>query len=146
MERNYITSNGTVHLLKCLKEINSSIDQLLLGGNEINDEAMSSLGYFLMNNQNINHVGMENNLITDKGIDEMHAYLKGNTWLHSIDFSLNKGITVASVPLFLKIIENSNLSQLKVDLTLIPDSKIFLVPLVLNSIRVGAIKIDLKEK
>lgn len=149
-----ITSKGACLLFDFMKDSNkSSIIEFSLSENHINDESMHSLGDLLKNNKyfesvNIGGYSNKGNNITDKGIEILLPYLIGNTSLKSIEFSQNKGITNKSIPIFLKIIKDSNIYNLDINGTLIIDESIFAYPLIENYLRSDEkeIRIDFSKK
>ncbi len=77
-----------------LRTTNSSIKEINLSFNkEINDECMKSLGEYIKYNKSIQETRLNNNNISDAGVEILAPYLDGNTTFKGLYFYSNKGIT-----------------------------------------------------
>ncbi len=141
---NKITSKGASVLLTTLRESNSTILELALSGNEIDDECMEQLGEFIQSNQNLQvfYVGRK---ITDRGIETLSKCMAGNTMLKELYLGYNEGITNKSIPLLIKLIESTHLEELLVQNSSITQINDFIIPLVHNVFKYGSSTLKLPD-
>lgn len=144
---NNITSKGGIYLFDNLNKHKSTISKINLFNNKINDECMESIGNYIKNNPYIEIINLDNysfkrNQITDKGIEILSPYLEGNKTFKQFIFYFNKGITDKSIPILMKMIETSNITNIDIGSTSITDKNILVVPLVNNILKYGYDKID----
>lgn len=88
---------------------NFGIINLYLGNNRLDDGCMKSLGEWIKLNNTMTSISLCQNQISDRGIEILALYVKGNTALKSMDFRNNPGITNESVAIFLDMIKSSKI-------------------------------------
>ena len=139
LSSNNISSKGASTLFDTLIECKSPLISIYLGGNNLDDECIKSLGEFLQYNSTIEFIDIGftrplglfgfdqgSNLfggITDSGIEALAPYLFGNSSLKSLQF-LFQNITSQSIPILKEMIEKSCLQYLNLYRTQIPPEAI----------------------
>ncbi len=118
-----------------------------LGDNaKINDSCMKSLGEFIKSNKSIEILALNQNMISDAGIEILAHYFDGNTTVRYLTLQGNKNITDKSIPLFTKMIEVSHIETIKVNKTSMTKNNDFVIPLAYNVIKYGSEKLELCSK
>lgn len=128
---NEMTSKGASLLFDTLRECNSVLCHINLSYNQFDDKCMKDLGEFIecdhflerLTISGYEETGLgyedkkrENNGVTDKGVEILSEYLIGNTSLIHLELDGNKGITAASIPLFIEIVKKSCIIGMKVSI------------------------------
>lgn len=72
---NQITSKGAIVLFDTLKICNSTLLNLNLSRNELDDDCIENLTNFLQDNMHLKTLSLSSNNITDKGIELLSACL-----------------------------------------------------------------------
>lgn len=126
-------------LLDALRAMNSAIEVIDLSYNPNIDEGyLTSLGEFIKNSKYIEEIHIQDNNLTDKGIEILVPYLHGHMTLKTLFLSINPGITDKSILCLTKFIESSNIKYINIEGTFITDSKAFFVPLAQSAIKNGS--------
>ena len=136
-------------LFNMLRTTNSSIKEIYLRSyKQINDECMKSLGEYIKSNKYIEGIKLDNNNISDAGIEILVPYLDDNTTFKELSLDGNKGITDKSIPLLLKMIESSHIEDMGIAKTSITqDNSIDIyISLAINIFKYGSTKLDLPHK
>ncbi len=119
-------------MFKSLKECNSIVVKLNISNNSLDDACMKSLGELIQNTQNFDTLNLSRNQITSKGIDTLLEYLIGNTVLENLTLFGNHLITDTSIPLLVKVIEQSRIGYLMLQDTSITRKNPLILPLADN--------------
>lgn len=146
METNEITSNGVATLLNALAKQGIPTNKLYLNRNPIDNTCMKSVGEYIKQNKNLEEIGLSVTNISDAGIEIIAPYVCKNTTLTKIFFFGNQAMTDKSLPLFLKMIESTNIERIDLRNTAIQDVKPLLIPMIHNMIRRGCEKISFPSK
>ncbi len=136
-------------LFDMLRTTNSSIKDIDLSANkQINDECMKSLGEYIKYNKSIEMMWLNNNNISDKGIEILAPHLDGNTTIKYLGLYYNEGITDKSIPFLLKMIESSHIEDIGLHETSITQDNIIdvCIPLANNIFKYDSNYLDLSEK
>lgn len=127
---NYISSTGASLLFQTIEHLSvSSLKQIILSHNELNDDCMASLGELIQNNSSIEKIVLtggsygRGNIISDKGIEILSFHLHGNLVLKMIDLTENRGITDASIPFLIDAVKASCICDVNVWDTSVSDIK-----------------------
>lgn len=92
------------------------LERLDFNSNAIGNEGLMGLGELLAFNGTITHANIGNK-IDAKGIEEFSQKIAGNTTLHVLDFTDNKGLVDAAVPFLVEIAKTTYVSQILVQYT-----------------------------
>ncbi len=136
-------------LFDMLRTTNSFIKDIDLNGNkQINDECMKSVGEYIKSNKFIEEISLENNKISDAGIEILAPYLDGNTTFKRFDLTWNEGITDKSIPLLVNMVESSHIENIRLYGTSITKKNIIdvYVSLACNKIKNSSTHLDLPYK
>ena len=106
-----------------LRECNSVVSYLYLSHNQIDDECMKQLGEYLQDKEHIEILELGDTKITDKGVEILSEYLIGNITLKELLLHGNKGITDASVPYLVEMINKSCIVRINLYETSISEEK-----------------------
>lgn len=101
-----ISSKGAITLFDFLRN-KPLIKRLNLGNNQLDDEIMKDLGELLRLLPNLYELSLEENKITDKGIEYISQYLVGNQSIRILDLSGNQQISDFSTTFFRTMIDKS---------------------------------------
>lgn len=106
-----------------------------MGDNKLDDECLFYLGEYIQRNEAFEGIHLENNQITDKGIEILSPFVIGNKALRCIDLSMCGNITDASNTCLLKIIETTYIDDLLINGTSIKQQNVFINSLAQNILR-----------
>ena len=129
-----------------MKDNNSSIKNINLSINELDDECIESLGEFIKNNKYIENIIIGHNNITDKGIEILTLYLIGNTIIKHLAINGNRGITDKSIPLLKEIAMKSCLENINIEGTSITKKNLIIISLIANLLRNGSDTLNSSQK
>lgn len=132
---NKITSKGAIKLFNTLQTVNSTVQQVSLAYNPVDDECMNSVGEFIRNSKSIERIQLGSKLMTDAGIEVLAPYLDGNMTLKHLSLFGNNKITDRSVELLSKIIDSSHLETVDIRETSIKQKNAIIIALACNSIK-----------
>lgn len=124
-------------MLREFTERGIKLEEIYLGSCHYDDSIMNPIGEFIQKSSTIKLVDIGDNEITNKGIEILASYIKGNNVLRRLSFYSNPGVDDTSIPLLLKIIEWSNLEFIDVGDTFIIQQNSLLIPLVENIMKKG---------
>lgn len=110
-------------LFDTLKECNSNVSNLNLSYNQLDDECMKHLGEYLHYNEHIETIRLGYNYATDKGVEILSEYLIGNIALRQLYLNGSKGITDASVPHLIEMVNKSCITNIALWGTSISEDK-----------------------
>lgn len=100
-------------LLDTLKECKSIVSTLGLYGSSLyNDQCMAYIGEFIQFGQHLQTLFVNDNNITDKGIETLSDFIIGNTTLKTLWLSGNHEITDLSAPFIVEMIKGSHISAI----------------------------------
>lgn len=85
---------------------------LSLAYNNIDDEYIHYLGEYIQHNSHLENVILNNNNLTDKGVEILSEFIIGNTAIKSIDFHGIEEITNMSVPHLVNMVKKSAITGL----------------------------------
>lgn len=127
-----------------LKENNSSISELALSGNRIDDNCLVQLSEYVQSSKDLQvlYVGRE---ISDDGVEMLCKNIKGNTVLKELYLGYNNKITDKSIPMLINLIESTYLERLLVQHSSITQYNIFVLPLVNNAMKCGSSSLELSD-
>lgn len=117
-----VTSKGAIMLFDTLRECNAIVSTLILSGNKLDDDCMSSLGELISHSDYLEILNICNNNITDKGIELLSDHIIGNGKLKDLNLSNCGQITDASFPIFMELAKSSSITYIEVWGTSISDS------------------------
>lgn len=143
---NNITSRGASILFDRLRVHESSVKDLNLTDNKLDDDCMMMLNAYISNNRSVEHVNIGSNRISDKGIEILSENFTGNPSFKELVIQHNQTLTDNSLPFLIKMIESSSIERLDVTRTLLTRLNVLIAPLALNVFRNGTIKLDLSKK
>ncbi len=124
-------------LFDTLRKCKSVVSILNLSNNQLDDNCMKSLGEYLEGNDYLIKLFVGGRQITDKGIKVVSEYLTRNNVLKILYFTFHKGITDASVPFLVKMIESTHLEVVLVNSTSINHINAIEIALACNKIKYG---------
>lgn len=84
---------------------------------------MKKLGEYIQENEYLEELYIANCQITDKGIEILSEYVRGNIKLKELALGYNDDVTDASVPLLIDIIKTSHIHAIHFAYTSIYDQK-----------------------
>jgi len=121
---------------------------LHLANNSIDDDCMKDLGELLQMNKSITTIDIScpfkySSGISDKGIEILTPYLKGNEKLKYLNLDKNKQITEKSIPFLKEMIINSRIENIVCDSIPLGDISSLLA---INQIKNGNNEINLFNK
>lgn len=119
-------------LFDTLKICNSTILNLNLSRNELDDDCIENLTNFLQDNKHLKTLSLSSNKITDKGIELLSACLIGNISLDFLSLEGNSGITDTSFPFIVDMAKISHLKSIYIPNTSLSDEKIHEIKNILN--------------
>lgn len=126
LDGNLLTSKGASLLFKTLKENKSSVANIYLDSNRIDDSCLNDLGEFIQSSESIERIyignatiSMDENIITDKGIEILSESLIGNLTMKEINLKDNKGITDKSLDNLIDMATKSRLHTIYLEGTLL---------------------------
>lgn len=114
LKSNQISSQGASILFESLKDNKSSLVELDLRANLLDNSSLRMLGDMLRKNKTIEEINIGANNISDAGIAEFIPLVFGNKTLKTLVLSSCRAITNASVPDLIKLYEESNISYINV--------------------------------
>lgn len=141
-----MTSAGASKIFDTIRIKKLSIKCITLSANKINDDFMPSFGECLQSNKDIDTVIVEGNYISDAGIEKLAIYLDGNRTLKKLGLSFNFGITDASIPALIKIVNTSLIEYLGMYYTRITQKNVLVLPFAQNVLKNGFATMNFKEK
>lgn len=141
LEQNSITSKGGMLLFEALKDL-KNVNYVSLYENQLDDNCITALGLLLQSNQGLESVFIGKNNITDAGIQNLEIYLKDNITLKALGLSFNKGITDASVPTLIKMINTTKILSILICGTAISAQNVLVPRLTENILRNKGKNID----
>lgn len=143
---NNITSKGASLLFNTLRESKLNVRTVNLYRNQLDDDCMKSLGFYVKENNNVEGVFIGENNITDKGIGAFSSSIIGNVTLKKFGISSNDEITNRSVPVLINLIEKSSIESICTYGTSISQSNIFAVALSMNIFKNGSLEMNFCEE
>lgn len=107
-----ISSNGLITLVQSLQSIDSNLVSIDLYGNKLNDDCMTCIGELIRNKKSLQNVLLGKNDISDAGIVVIGEYLIGNTTMKWIGLQDNLKITEQSLPILSEIAKRSHVNRI----------------------------------
>lgn len=107
---------------------------------------MKSLGEYIKDSMYLQDLIIQENQITDRGIEILSGYLIGNTKLKSLDFYGNREITDKSIPILIEVIKSSQIGSFSIKMTSVNQKNAFVAPLAYNVMKYGSSSFNLVEK
>lgn len=111
--------------------------------NQLRDDSMKSLGEYIQSSSTIEVITLGSNDITDEGIELLSSYFTNQESLRKLSLGGNSEITMKSVPLLIKMIENSRLEDINIVSTKIIGSNPLTRYLVRNRLKYKSSKLEL---
>lgn len=107
---------------------------------------MKSIGEYTKANSFLESLRMGKNNISDDGIGVLAEYIAGNTTLNGLYIYSSRKISNFSLPILVKMIESSRLTDVKVNNSSFNKHNALVLPLALNAIKFGSPVLDLSSK
>lgn len=124
LSSNKLSSKGAKRLLSTLKNMNSSIEYIDLSGNRIDDSCIDCIGDYIQCNESCAGIALNNNSITDRGLQTLSKYLVVSYSSISLYLDANRGITNKSASLLAYLAKRSCTSIISVNDTSISEQNI----------------------
>lgn len=116
-----------------------------MSSNNIGDECLKECGEWIQGNNTLQVLCLNDNCISDKGINILVPYLSGNTTLQNLNLAKNKMITDLSINHLNESLENTSIEELSLVETSGSSPKILFLNLIRNKFKNESKILDMSQ-
>lgn len=104
-----MTWKGALTLFETLRTCKSVVSNLYLNKIHVDEEFIKQVGEYLQDNPFLELLYIENAKLTDKSVEILSGYCKGNSMLKELYLHNNETVTDASVPFLVEMAKRSSI-------------------------------------